>query len=174
MRYFLAIPLSEEIKQNLHNINSNLSNFKGIKFVSPDNMHLTLLFLGDNNIEKKISELKKINFKKFNLKLEKIVLFPDQGKFRLIWAELKESKDLLNLQKKLSKIIGINKDYRPHITLARIKKLDKNDKKQLVEEVNKIDLPKLTIKVKNFKLYSSELTVLGPVHRVIEYFDCDK
>ncbi len=170
MRYFLAIPLPEEIKQKFHQINTSLSRFKGLRFVNPDNMHLTLLFLGDNNVGEKVSSLKKINFEPFKLKIKGLSLFPEQGKVRLLWIDLKKSKELAELQKEVSLLFNIKKEYRPHITLARIKKLEKNERNALLEAVKKTKIQEITIEVKNFKLYSSELTVLGPVHRVIEYF----
>ncbi|MCC7575023.1 RNA 2',3'-cyclic phosphodiesterase [Candidatus Woesearchaeota archaeon] len=171
MRYFLAIPLPEEIKQKLHSLNTEISKIKGTRLVSPDNMHLTLLFLGENGAKNKIDQLKKIKFEPFKIKTSNIVLFPDELRIRLVWIELQKSKDLENLQQKISKIFDLNKEYKPHITLARIKKLTKEDKKELIKIIKEINLKELNIKVNNFKLYGSELTVLGPVHRVIEYFE---
>ncbi len=174
MRYFLAIPLLEETKQKLHKINSELSEFKDLKFVNPDNMHLTLLFLGENNAEEKIKELKKIKFKPFKIKTEKISTFPEEGKIRLVWVTLKESKELMELQRKISKLFNIKKEFKPHITLARIKRIDKKHRAELENKIKNMKLNNITINVNNFKLYSSELTVLGPVHRVVEYFEADK
>ena len=174
MRYFLAIPLPEEVKEKLHRLNANFSDFKGLRFVNPDNMHLTLLFLGNSKVNEKINELKKIKFETFKLKTKKISVFPEKGRIRLVWVDLKQSKELENLQKKISKLFNIKKEYRPHITLARIKNLEKDEKTRIIKKVNEIKHEELTITVKNFKLYSSELTVLGPVHRVIEYFSSSK
>lgn len=171
MRYFLAIPLPEDIKQKLHEINSKLQEFKGLRFVSPDNMHLTLLFLGDNGAKQKIEELKKIKFEPFTLKINKITIHPDNKKMRLIWAELEESKELIALQKKITQLFEIKQEYKPHITLARIKTTKYFKKEELIKKINEINTPRTKINVKNYKLYSSELTVLGPVHRVIEYFE---
>jgi RNA 2',3'-cyclic 3'-phosphodiesterase len=172
MRYFLAIPLPEEVKQKLHSINAYLSNFKGLRFVSPDNMHLTLLFLGENGAPGKVEALKKIRFEPFTLETSDISLFPVDGRARLIWVSLKDSNQLFKLQKELADLFGIDKDFKPHITLARIKRIEKHEKVALSKVVDELKLPKMSIDVKNFKLYSSELTVLGPVHRVIEYFEC--
>ncbi len=174
MRYFLAIPLPEEIKKELHSINASLAKFKDLRLVSPDNMHLTLLFLGENGDLKKISKLKEIDFDEFNLKTKKITVFPKEGKIKLVWIELEESKRLLELQQKISKLFNITQTYKPHITLARIKKIDKRGKEKLIEEIDRFKPLKLSIPVTNFKLYGSELTVLGPVHRVIEYFEARK
>ena len=173
MRYFLAIPLPEEIKQKLHTLNASFSDFKGLRFVNPDNMHLTLLFLGNSGVEEKIKHLKKIKFKSFSLKTQKISVFPEKGKIRLVWIELKKSKELSDLQKKISDLFEIDKEYKPHITLARVKRIDKKEKNNLIKKAEELKQEELSFKVKNFKLYSSELTVLGPVHRVVEYFESD-
>ncbi len=173
MRYFLAIPLPEEIKEKLHRINTELSDFKDLRFVNPDNMHLTLLFLGENKVGEKIKELKKIRFKPFQLKTMKVSVFPEEGKIRLVWMELKKSKELTKLQKNIAELFNIEKEYKPHITLARIKRINTKEKEALIKKTKKQKNEELTINVKNFKLYSSELTVLGPVHRVVEYFESD-
>ena len=136
MRYFLAIPLPEEIKKELHAINAFLSKFKDLRLVSPDNMHLTLLFLGENGDLKKIDKLKKINFDSFNLKTKKVSVFPSDGKIKLVWIELEESKKLLRLQQKISELFNITANYKPHITLARIKKIDKVDLNKYEKEVD--------------------------------------
>jgi len=171
MRYFLAIPLPEDVKQKLHSINSSFSHFKGLRFVSLDNMHLSLLFLGENDVSKKIDELKNVNFDSFKLVLNNVSLFPYSGKVRLVWVELEKSESLLQLQDNLSKFFGIKTDFKPHITLARVKKIGDGERENLFNVVNNIELPKISFSVKSFKLYSSELTVLGPVHRVVEYFE---
>ena len=171
MRYFLAIPLPEDVKQQLHSISRSLSCFKGLKMVSPDNMHLTLLFLGNNEASEKIEDMKKLNFSPFFLKTSKLSVYPEEGKIRLVWVELDKSVELMRLQKKLSVMFGMKKDFKPHITIARVKKLDKSDRSKLCEFVKSFNPLRMSFKVKNFKLYSSELTVLGPVHRVIEYFE---
>jgi len=174
MRYFLAIPLPEDVKQKLHSINSSFSHFKGLRFVSPDNMHLSLLFLGENGASKKIDELKNINFDPFKLVLKKVSLFPESGKVRLVWVELEKSESLIQLQDKLSTLFGIKSDFKPHITLARVKNLAEGEREALFNVVKNLALPKTSFSVKSFKLYSSELTVLGPVHRVVEYFESSK
>ncbi len=50
LRTFIAIELSEEVKRALRNLQVKLKEAPGaheVRWVAPDNMHLTLKFLGD-------------------------------------------------------------------------------------------------------------------------------
>ena len=177
MRFFIAIPLPEEIKKNLHEVSSRISGLKGVRIVNSDNMHLTLLFLGEiKNIKKVVDELKNLTFNPFIVETDSVSLFPNNGKYRLVWININKSSELSKLQKKISKSLNFEeeREYMPHITIARIKKIDRDEKKVLENNVKYAQLNNLRFEVSNFKLYSSELTALGPVHRVIEYFQAEK
>ena len=96
-------------------------------FVLPENFHLTLAFLGECSPEQAAAAKKamsKTAFKPFD------ILFDDLGRFRrdgshLWWAGVRESRELLKLQRDLSENLSgagfslDKKKYKPHITLGR-------------------------------------------------------
>lgn len=148
MRTFLGIDLNSEALKKVNNLMMGLSKsgFKG-NYTRKENIHLTLLFLGELN-ERQIdlvkSKMSEIDFSSFEIKINKLKKMKD-----MLILEVEKSQELLALQKEIeSKIKELNikvesREYYPHITLIR--------------EVNGIiekDL-KITSDVDNFYLFSS-------------------
>ena len=94
MRTFIAIEISEEIKNILAQIESHLI-YAGadVKWVKPENVHLTLKFLGEID-EKKAAEVTAIldsiarMTKPFELNVKDIGAFPKIEHPRVIWVGL--------------------------------------------------------------------------------------
>lgn len=172
MRLFLAVDIPTEIKLLLTKINAEISDFPGIKTSSAENMHLTLLFLGERNIKDVLHKLDSVKFKPFDLKAKRIGFFPDKNRINIMWFGIEHSEELNALQNNLVEALKIksNQKYVPHLTFARIKMLKSNDRKKLFRILDKYKDEEFKFKVKSYRLYSSELTMLGPIHRVIENF----
>ena len=169
MRQFLAIPLPGLIKDELGNIITPLRGIRGLKPVRKENLHLTLLFLGDTGSEEKFSELRRISFSPFTMTTTEIKLFPER-KPRLIWLELEESKELNDLYNKITRVFEVKEKLKTHITLARIKWLLPQDYRVVSEEIGLADPFEADFTVNRFNLYNSELRPDGPVYRVAETF----
>ncbi|MDP3789277.1 MAG: RNA 2',3'-cyclic phosphodiesterase, partial [Candidatus Omnitrophota bacterium] len=104
IRAFIAIELSQEIKDALESIEDSLrTKVSGVKWVRPENIHLTLKFL--RHIKVDTLESVKIllnetaeNTKPFNIRLSSPGAFPSIGSPRVIWVGIdegdKESIDL--------------------------------------------------------------------------------
>jgi 2'-5' RNA ligase len=123
MRTFIAIELSEEIRSALGQVQSHLK-YAGadVKWVNPQNIHLTLKFLGEVD-EKKLEKVKTAldgvaaSSRAFELSLKEIGAFPAVDHPRVVWVGLDkgsdESKALAqNIDESLSKI-GFQKETRP-------------------------------------------------------------
>jgi RNA 2',3'-cyclic 3'-phosphodiesterase len=177
MRHFVAIPLSEDIKQVLSNYQTRNG---AIKWVSPEQMHLTLKFLGEiDNIQRKqfIKLLHEIQYQPFELSLEGFGFFPDRGAPRVFWAGIQSDGDALyELQEQVEAAalkIGIEKDkfkYKPHVTLGRI-----NDSSIRKAELmnHEMELSTRKFRVDQFRLFQSILQPEGSNHKVIEVFRSD-
>lgn len=169
MRQFLAIPLPDLLKDELGELITPFRGIKGIKPVKPENLHLTLLFLGDSGSEEKFSELRRISFSPFTLSTTSIKLFPER-KPRLIWLELEESEELNDLYNKVAGVFGVNEKLKTHITLARIKWLLLKDYRSVKEEIDRVNPVEKEFEVTCFNLYNSKLQPWGPIYRVEESF----
>jgi len=134
-RLFLAIPLSTEIQEELGQYKKQI-NLENISWTQPQDLHITLYFLG--NVKKKsipsLIENLNANFlgiKPFILKFEKITFAPPNKKPRMIWAQFKNNSSYESLYKETGKAIvnfvinnmkkNKNKRLIPHITMARFR-----------------------------------------------------
>ena len=177
MRLFIAIEISEEMKEYIVKIQKNIdATINKIKFVNPNQIHLTLKFLGEvqpNNLEEIKNNLKKITLKPFSVVLDKIGVFPSESYIRVIWIGLKPEEPILELQRnideELKKLFKKEKDYKPHLTLARVKFI--NNKKEFIEKIKNISIENKKIYVNKFKLIKSTLTQKGPIYEDLEVFE---
>ena len=135
MRLFIAIEIPEEIKEHISKIQEKMDTAKNkIRFVNKDNIHLTLKFLGEvqpNKVDDIKNNLKKITFKPFSAVLDNIGVFPSESYIKVIWIGLKPEEPILELQKTideaLKKMFKKEKNFKPHLTVARVKYIkDKN------------------------------------------------
>lgn len=135
-RVFVTINLPEKIKKELIDFSQKWSDLP-VRWTRKESLHLTLAFLGylsDEDLVKICQAIQEIDSKhsSFPVNFTKIDYGPkNKGVPRLIWLEGEKSEELSLLKKDLDKIliqtIGFmpeNRDFTPHITLARIKKWD--------------------------------------------------
>ena len=128
MRLFIAINFPEEIKAAFAKIRDNLEDaaFRG-NFSFDENLHLTLVFLGECD-DRQVKDVKAVLndtiFSKLTLMLDKAGYFKRDGGDTW-WVGLKENKPLSDLQADLSErlrqkgFILENRKYSPHITIGR-------------------------------------------------------
>jgi len=175
VRCFIALELSREAINSIkevQNIIKKKNLFYG-KFTEPENLHLTLKFLGEID-EKKIEEvrerLENVKKEEFEAYIDGIGVF-SQKFLRVLWVKL-NGKGVLFLQEKIDKVLEglFEKEDRfmSHITIARIKKVV--DKKIFLDYIKKMKLKKIKFRVKDFVLKKSELTRHGPNYEDIERY----
>ena len=128
MRLFIAINFNNETRSRLLDLRDELrgKSQRG-NFSMPENLHLTLAFLGECD-SKQTAAVKAVlctvSFKPFDITVDCIGCFKSDGG-DIWWAGLRENKALSALHSELSeKLIaaGFSLDkrkYSPHITLGR-------------------------------------------------------
>ncbi|MDD5166551.1 MAG: RNA 2',3'-cyclic phosphodiesterase [Candidatus Omnitrophica bacterium] len=183
MRTFIAIELPQKIKDALERLQNQLKTTGAdVKWVSPQNIHLTLKFLGEID-DKKIGEATKIlednakNEKTFPLRLASIGAFPKIDTPRVIWIGVaqgdSETKKIAgSLEDAFSKI-GIPKEDRPfssHITIGRVRSPQNRDK--LVQELKTLadssGKENLEFTADKITLFKSTLTPKGPLYEAFK------
>ena len=176
MRLFIAIEIPEEVKDYIAEVQRKINTDENkIRFVKKEQMHLTLKFLGEvqPNITEEIkNNLKKITFKPFSVVLDNLGVFPSESYIRVIWIGLKPEALIVELQKdideKFKQLFKKEKNFKTHITLARVKFIE--NKKQFIEKLKNIKIENRKIDVNNFKLVKSTLTQKGPVYNDLEVY----
>ena len=164
MRAFLALNLNEEIKNKYSNILRINEKTAELKKVSKDKMHITLVFF-DNIKEEQIELIKKevINSSPtpFNINFENISYFTNKFKDINVIFVKAVSEELENyvktLRKKLDNIENLKydrKDFKSHLTLARLKKVYNNQK--LKENIEEIEFTQSYFLANSITLYKSD------------------
>ena len=138
--------------------------------------HLTLKFLGEvrpDKVEGIIEVIRKIKFQQFTVFIDSIGIFPSENYIKVVWVGLKPENKVLELQKSIDESLkGLfkkEKDFKPHITLARVKYT--KDKKQFLEQLNKIKVENKKIEINDFRLIKSTLTPKGPIYEDFGVFE---
>ena len=175
MRLFIAIDFNK-LKDYFVELQKHLP--KNAKLSLTKSFHITLKFLGEvqpDKVEEIINKLKTIKLESFTVFLDSIGVFPSESYIRVVWVGLKPEDKVLELQKQideaLSKLFKQEKDFKSHITLARVKYLE--DKKQFIEQLKKIKVENKKIEIKDFRLIKSTLTPKGPIYEDLMVFSSD-
>ena len=164
MRLFLAIELPDEIKTQIESL--YLEEYPHIRWVPPEQLHITLVFIGTQNsitLNDLIHKIAEIEFPSFHLKAREIGYF-NSG---VIWLGIEDNDPLQQLQKKLrQKLEELNlnlesRKFIPHITLGRTKKIDAD----LMEHFcNHTFGFKCSWAIDSFQLKSSHLKQSGAIY----------
>lgn len=180
MRVFVAVHIPKQFQKEIKNIQERIPEFKG-KFTELKNLHLTLKFLGD--IDEKKSELVKeklrnIKIKEFESVIDKIGFFDNRRSTKypqqiVIWLHMANCEKLQkDVDEKLSDLFEKEKRFMGHLTIARVKTV--KNKKDFLEELEKINPPKMKFEVKDFRLKKSTLSKNGPVYEDLEIYSLEQ
>ncbi|AWR97676.1 RNA 2',3'-cyclic phosphodiesterase [Acidianus sulfidivorans JP7] len=173
MRLFIAVQIPQ-----LHKIFNviNEINLTGadIKLVEPENIHITLVFLGEVNDDKldlvKDSMLS-LKFNQFKVTLKGMGTFPSISRPRVVWIGISSGfEELRNIRSTLIKELGNrkirpadDKDFVPHITLGRVR--GPSNIANLIDFVNRYrDEEFGEFVVNKVILFKSTLTPKGPIY----------
>ena len=186
IRAFIAVDIDKKNRQALLEIQEELKKINAdLKFVEPENIHLTLHFLGNTTLDEvELMKQKLITpiseFPPFTIRPENIGAFPDREHPRVIWIGIGEGeKELTTLQEKIVQVLKNSgreideRKFHPHLTLARIR--SNKNKHFLTETLKKIKLPEFKkILVKEVILFQSTLTPQGPVYNILTKWELGK
>jgi 2'-5' RNA ligase len=175
IRCFISVDLPREVMNYIKKVQGLLkkqSLFNG-NFTEPENLHLTLKFLGEideERIEEVKKKLKEIKFDEFEARLGEVGVFSKRF-IKLIWIKL-NGKGIFELQRKiddkLKELFKEEERFMSHITIARVKEI--SDKKALLGYLEKIKISKIKFKVDKFFLKKSMLFPEGPVYEDLEEY----
>jgi 2'-5' RNA ligase len=180
-RVFVAIKLPQSVKEYIAE-NQKEINIEAYKLTNPKNLHITLLFLGylSNKEIKSVKttlETVRTKFSKFTLRLNSLLQLPSKENPRIISISIKSDKKLENLQNLLQNILSesniikpVNRDFKPHITIARRK--EGSNTKPLY---NTVEIKKsISWQVENFYLMESLLEPKGAQYITLYKFNLSK
>jgi len=170
MRIFVAIEITDkEVVDSITKFQNKIN--IDAKPIESNNLHFTLQFLGE--VSEKITHeiiqiLHTVKFSSFDVNLKGVGTFPKIKPPRIIWIGTDENggNTLIQLSKKVREVLEplgffLDKPFKPHITVFRIKK-------KITDVSNNLE----NLKDKDFgmqricsvKLKKSELTSNGPIY----------
>ncbi|MDP2921540.1 MAG: RNA 2',3'-cyclic phosphodiesterase [Candidatus Omnitrophota bacterium] len=176
IRAFIAVEIDQPSRQKISSLISGLKKSNAdVKWITEDQMHLTLKFLG-NIDEGKIHEISSAlssishDFKPFEITLSDIGAFPNLDHPRVIWIEIEKGADLLKtlagkIDSRLEKL-GFQKEtreFKAHLTLGRVR--TSKNMPQLVKIINETQFaPETGVKINELILFQSTLTPKGTIY----------
>jgi len=179
MRTFIAVHFDEAIREKIFAAGASLRKFVASgKWVALENLHLTLKFLGEIS-EEELGQVKSLVRKcvegtaPWQVKVRGLGAFPPGGTPRVLWAGIEDPRGNLsriaaNLNEALEGIVPKEaRPFVPHITFARLKKVD--DPSGLRREIDRNGHMEFGLhEITSIQLMKSQLSPGGPKYSVLE------
>ncbi|MFC1557758.1 RNA 2',3'-cyclic phosphodiesterase [candidate division KSB1 bacterium] len=179
MRTFIAIDVSDEVRRAVGAFTSVLKRENArVSWVKPENVHITLKFLGEIDKEKipGINEAIQVcarNQKPFEIEIKGSGGFPNLNRPRVIWVGMTEGAEELKrlagaVDNELSKL-GFQKEkraFKPHLTIGRVKTI--NDTESFIEKMNSTDFYGGRFTAGEMLLMKSDLKPTGAEYTKLE------
>ena len=165
IRLFAAVEIPPEIGADLSRRQRGV---EGARWRALENLHVTLRFFGDiaEDVAADLdAELSRIAAPPFEIVLEGAGSFGQGREMRAVWAGVADNPELRSLAGKCETaarragLIGERRPYRPHVTLAYLKRADPAEVGRWVADNNLLQSP--PIRVTWFGLWSSTLHPQG-------------
>ncbi|OGC43138.1 2'-5' RNA ligase [candidate division WOR-3 bacterium RBG_13_43_14] len=173
----MAVEITESARKSLAKIvdgfrKKNLP----VKWVKPQNMHITTKFLGDID-ESMLAKVQNIargichDIARFDLRLSGLGCFPRPSNPRIVWVGIDqggpELSALVSVLEGSLNSLGFKQEERfhPHLTIGRTRQACR------IDEILKTEIQSDVFCINNVVLFESILTPTGPMYKVIEKFD---
>ena len=184
-RLFIAVDLPPEARQSLAQVQSRLKSAGAIRWTKPQQIHLTLQFLGDtpatqveaitHALQRKVSPLPP-----FPLTLNGVGVFPNLKRPRIVWAGITGEGDALKALHRAvisaTQTVGFQAEerpFKPHLTIGRVQKWAKPANYAAIRQV--IQRSPVTeiaaFPVDHISLIRSQLTPAGPIYTQLAGID---
>jgi 2'-5' RNA ligase len=179
MRLFVALDLNTKVVANVTELVRRLAPIAPIRWVHPQNMHVTLKYIGkwdEDRLDDVVDTLGQVRVaSKVKVSLAGLGFFPSDRRPHVFWVTAENAPSLRKLASSVDTCLtrlGIAPEVRPyfpHLTLGRLpSRCDLTEMHEAIEELPSRDFGH--IEPESFTLYGSRLTRHGPVHTKIEEF----
>lgn len=159
VRAFVAVQVPDEVAEGVQRVQDALQALQPmdqLRWIDPDDAHLTLKFLGDTPIPQLPAIVEALdsvarNWEPFRVTLGPLGAFPDVREPHTIWLGVQEGEKafqhLYNAVEVALKKLGIRperRDFHPHLTLARVPRdWPAHEKRAIGNHIGPTELPAL-------------------------------
>ena len=178
IRSFIAFGINNEsVLSQFSEVQGTLLNTGAdLKLVKPQNIHVTMRFLGNISlhlVDLIHEEMEKLTFTSFNVEIKGLGAFPSLRYARVVWAGIRNGADeLVNIFDQLEprlRELGFRPDskgFSPHLTIARVK--TGRNKSKLVRCIQDlVDYEFGVVRADCLRLKKSVLTPRGPIYSTL-------
>ena len=180
IRTFIAVEVDKNIRERMVTLQETLARSgTDVNWTQPENMHVTLLFLGEVDERDVVSVCRAVSaccekLAPFTMKVERAGCFPNPRRPRILWVGVGDgTQELCALHDALeTPLLELGcyrreeRQYTPHITLGRVKGQRPADR--LAEELQRqLGWRAGEAEVREVVVMSSELRPEGPVYAVL-------
>lgn len=169
-RIFVGIKASKTLQAEIINWRKNFLNVLSVRWIALENLHITLIPPWNEDdivaVKQALNGLKN-KVSSFEIVFNNVSFGPNPRRPRLIWAEGKDSGEMVYLKRTLEKVLGKREEkriLRPHITLARFRLKDFHSFK--VKKLNENVVWRE--KINSFCLYASRTFPSGAKYKILE------
>ena len=179
-RTFIAVDIAKGMREHAVALQESLAKSgAGVKWATPESMHVTLLFLGevdDRDLPAICRAVQEATEREppFTLRVSGVGAFPNMRRPKILWAGITEGKESLqrlygDIETRLLDLRLYRKEergYTPHLTLGRVR--GESDGSMLAPEIaRRAEWDGGSTTVDEVVVFGSELARDGPVHTVI-------
>jgi RNA 2',3'-cyclic 3'-phosphodiesterase len=185
VRLFVALEIPASVRENLAALMKELSalekqsSVKKARWVRPENLHVTLKFIGEtapNKVDEIVAELSAVRSgQRAQLQFRGLGFFPDEKPARVLWAGIDSRSNLAAIAGDIEQQLGPlgfpreKRSFTPHLTLARFEPPGISDRlRAVVRENAERDFGAL--RVSEFHLIESKLKPSGAEYTTLHSF----
>ncbi|MFQ5432916.1 MAG: RNA 2',3'-cyclic phosphodiesterase [Nitrospinota bacterium] len=176
VRAFIAAQIGDKLREALSGVIDELKKSDPyVKWIKPENLHVTLKFLGEveaDKIDAIKSEMQNIaaSDKPFSLSVSGIGVIPNPRYPRVVYSNLVDNdQKLKNLSQRLDEAMTLlgfepeERDFLPHLTIGRVKSF--KAKSLLIMKIREFHKREIgTLDVRSVRLIKSELMPAGAIY----------
>jgi 2'-5' RNA ligase len=177
MRLFVAVELDDEARANVvreqHRLDRAFGDRSGIKWVRPDQIHVTLAFMGrieDLRVDPIVDAMgRNVPGKPFELAFGGLGTFPSRGAPSVVWlGVVRGRRELVDVQGVVAerlRRLGVpleDRSFHPHLTLGRWRDAPHAAGRMVSAAVREGEAARVTVEA--VTLFQSRLSPAGATH----------
>lgn len=182
MRTFIAVEVPDAVKNQVAELENRLKGTgTDIKWVEPGNIHITLKFLGNVEMDRLAVIREGLgealdSIRPFALRLGRVGAFPDMNRPRVFWVSVTEGRDELTAMQQgietelhARGFVREERPFSPHLTIGRVR--SPRGLARLTELVRSTEFETEPFEVSRAAVVKSDLNPDGPVYTVIDHVE---